>query len=127
MQRASWHCWRVTYLGLTLGAIVCAGSITLLAGAWPAQAEAPSDQSDEVWRTSPYHGAIDGATGLPIPCLCRFSGRDFKVGERVCMTTAQGVVITRCDLFQNNTTWVPTKEACTLASRPRPQRTAAKF
>ena len=84
------------------------------------QASAKSDRlsSLEAWRTSPFHAAISGATGLPIPCLCRFRGHDFPVGERVCMQTLNGIVVTRCDLFQNNTTWVPTDEPCTLSRAP---------
>lgn len=86
-----------------------------LAMAVPALAQTPT--TDENWRTSPFHGAIDGATGKPIPCICQFAGRDFEVGERVCMRG----VITRCDLFLNNTTWVPTAEPCTTSSLSRRQ------
>lgn len=74
----------------------------------------------EAWRTSPFHGAISGATGLPIPCICVFRGRQFRLGERVCMQTPNGVVITRCDLLLNNTTWVPTEEPCILSLRRQP-------
>lgn len=34
------------------------------------------------------------------------------------MQTQNGIVITRCDLFLNNTTWVPTDEACTISRAP---------
>jgi hypothetical protein len=74
----------------------------------------------EAWRTSPYHGAINGATGKPIPCICRFQGRDFRLGASVCMQTHVGIVITRCDLSQNNTSWIPTGEACVMSQRQKP-------
>ena len=81
----------------------------------------------EAWRTSPYHGAIDGSTGLPIPCICRFRERKFQVGDSVCMTTHVGTVVTRCDFFLNNTTWVPTSEPCTMSWRVSPQKPLLTF
>ena len=81
----------------------------------------------EAWRTSPYHGAIDGATGQPIPCLCRFRERDYKVGQTVCMQSLYGFMITRCDLAQNNTSWVPTPEPCASSHLPQSRRLAGHF
>lgn len=80
-----------------------------------ARAEDPAP--GEAWKTSPFHGAINGATGKPIPCVCRFQGRDFRLGASVCMQTHVGVVIARCDLILNNTTWAPTNEPCALSWR----------
>jgi hypothetical protein len=71
--------------------------------------------SVEAWRSSPFHGAISGATGTAVPCLCRFDGRTFKLGARVCMQTPDGVRIARCDMHLNNTTWVPTDEPCVIS------------
>jgi hypothetical protein len=34
------------------------------------------------------------------------------------MPTAIGVVIARCDLMLNNTSWVPTSTACTISLAP---------
>ncbi len=79
---------------------------------WPS-AERPA------YPSSPYHGATDGA-GQVIPCRCRFQGRDYRLGEEVCMSTHQGVVLTRCDLLLNNTSWVPTATACTISQAPAP-------
>ena len=70
------------------------------------------------WPTSPFHGVISGATGEPIPCRCRFKGGEVKLGETVCMETPLGVQLARCDLFLNNTSWVPLGVACTLSRRP---------
>ncbi len=63
---------------------------------------------------SPYHGAIDG-NGNPIPCRCRFQGRDFRLGEIVCMSTHVGTVLTRCDLADNNTSWIPSDTPCVIS------------
>ena len=98
----------------------------------PLGAEPPSSapQRDapgvvENWRTSPWHGMIDG-DGRVIPCRCRFQGREYRLGERVCMQTHMGTVLTRCDLFMNNTSWIPTSEACTVSSAPPPMSLAAR-
>jgi len=70
------------------------------------------------WPGSPFHGVISGATGQPIPCRCRFNGGEFKLGETVCMNTHLGVQLARCDLFLNNTSWVPIGVPCTLSRLP---------
>jgi hypothetical protein len=69
------------------------------------------------YPTSPYHGVLDG-NGQVIPCRCRFQEHEFRVGEEVCMSTHVGVVIARCDLLQNNTSWVPTGTPCTISRAP---------
>lgn len=66
---------------------------------------------------------IDGWTGLPIPCRCRFRGQTYRLGDVICMSTHLGKVLTRCELFLNNTSWMPTKEPCTVSqSDPAVQR-----
>lgn len=85
--------------------------------------QAISGAQTEAWRTSPFHGVTSGATGKPIPCLCRFRGQDFKLGDQVCMQTPDGIGMTRCDMLLNNTTWVPTGQSCTMSMRsPAPQQ-----
>ena len=94
-------------LSWALPAILC----TMLAAAVLA------DTGVEAWRTSPFHGVPNAATGLPIPCRCRYQGRDVTLGTQVCMNMPNGTVMARCDLAQNNTTWVPTDVPCNLNSR----------
>ena len=67
------------------------------------------------WPTSRFHGVISGATGEPIPCRCRFQGNAYRLGDTVCMSTPLGVQFARCDLFLNNTSWIPTGEPCTMS------------
>lgn len=76
--------------------------------------------------SSPYlpdGRTIAGDTGLPIPCRCVFRGVDFKIGQTVCMSTHVGTVMTRCELLQNNTSWTPTSEPCTVSRAPTSRRT----
>jgi hypothetical protein len=67
------------------------------------------------WPTSPFHGVISGATGEAIPCRCRFHGIAYRLGDTVCMSTHLGVQLARCDLFLNNTSWIPTGVPCTMS------------
>lgn len=102
---------RVSLLAIGLGLAAMYYAHTAMAdGAPPAPGEA--------WRASPYHGVTDG-DGKTIPCLCRFRGQDFRLGTAVCMNTHVGTVIARCDLFLNNTTWVPTDQPCVMSFVPR--------
>lgn len=72
----------------------------------------PEGLPPENWPTSPHRGVIDGWTGKPIPCRCRFNGQSYQLGTIVCMTTHVGTVLTRCDIVGNNTSWMPSKQPC---------------
>jgi hypothetical protein len=85
------------------------------AAAEPADGGAAGDGPPPAWPTSPFRGVISGATGEPIPCRCRFKGSAYRLGDTVCMATPQGVQLARCDLFLNNTSWVPTGVPCTMS------------
>lgn len=108
MRHFAWH----SLVQLGCGAFVVVAAIS---DAVNLNATAEPYSVVETWRMSPFHGAISGATGNPIPCLCRSGGRNFKLGERVCMHTPNGIVIARCDMHLNNTTWIPTDESCVLS------------
>lgn len=60
---------------------------------------------------------IDGWTGKPIPCRCRYQGQKYQLGTVLCMKTHLGTRLTRCELVLNNTSWVPTEEACAISGR----------
>ncbi len=42
------------------------------------------------------------------------------------MQTPQGTVLTRCDLFMNNTSWIPTEQQCTISGTPAGATVAAR-
>jgi hypothetical protein len=90
---------------------------TTMASSIGSGARADDTSPGEAWKSSPFHGTINGATGKAIPCVCRYQGRDFRLGASVCMQTHLGVVIAKCDLLLNNTTWAPTDQPCTLSWR----------
>jgi hypothetical protein len=72
------------------------------------------------WRTSPFHRA-QNANGAIIPCRCVFQGHSYRVGDIVCMSTHVGVVLTRCDMNQNITSWVPSDQPCNVSQLPQPK------
>jgi hypothetical protein len=100
--------------GLILAAVVAAAAVALPRPALTGDG-AESGAPPPAWPTSPYHGVISGATGEPIPCRCRYRDSDFKLGDTVCMNTYRGVQMARCDLFLNNTSWVPIGIPCTMS------------
>jgi hypothetical protein len=106
-------------LGVALLALGLAGQTLHLLAA------GPTAESEEAWRTSPFHGVPNAATGKPIPCVCRYREREFRVGEKACIAVPSGSYTARCDLAQNNTSWVPTGEPCTVSWRSRPLSTPA--
>jgi hypothetical protein len=96
-----------------------------MAGSWPRAEDAQHGDAaagtgpPPAWPSSPFHGVTDGATGQPIPCLCRYQGVAYRLGDTVCMNTHLGRQLTRCDLFLNNTSWVPTGVPCTTSTLPQ--------
>lgn len=81
-----------------------------------AQPEEPASPAPDP-RVTPSQ-IIDGWTGLPIPCRCRYRGQTYRLGDVVCMNTHLGTVLTRCELFLNNTSWMPTRKPCTISELP---------
>ncbi len=95
-------------------AILAILALPPLAAAQQAQgASEPEGLPPPNYPTSPHRGVIDGWTGKPIPCRCRFEGRQLELGTIVCMSTPVGTVLARCDLVANNTSWIPSREPCT--------------
>jgi hypothetical protein len=60
-----------------------------------------------------------------IPCICLFQGRQFRLGDIVCMQTHIGTVLTRCELVLNNTSWTPSRQPCEISSVSRQQMSVA--
>ena len=54
-------------------------------------------------------------------CTCRFDGQDVELGERRCMTTADGPKAAVCVMEQNVTSWRPSGEGCPQAALPTPR------
>jgi hypothetical protein len=75
--------------------------------------------AEDAWKTSPFHGVPNAATGKTIPCNCRYKGSELPLGAEICLNTPNGTVLARCDLHLNNTTWAPTTTPCQLNSSNR--------
>ena len=100
--------WRDAPFAWLAALAIAAAAISGSASADPAK-QAPPDP-----RITPGQ-VIDGLTGRPIPCRCRYAGRTYQLGDVVCMRTHLGTVLTRCELYLNNTSWMPTREPCTIS------------
>lgn len=53
-------------------------------------------------------------------CTCRAQGRDFGMGETICMKTANGDRLAVCGMAQNNTSWNVLDDACTVSALVSP-------
>jgi hypothetical protein len=59
-------------------------------------------------------------------CTCRAQGRDFALGQSVCLATPRGARIATCAMVLNNTSWQLTETPCVvsgLRSGHRPVQT----
>ena len=50
-------------------------------------------------------------------CYCRGNGKQFPVGQTVCLRTPKGPRIATCGMSLNNTSWQMTDEPCGEISR----------
>ena len=63
------------------------------------------------------------AQGDRSSCYCRYFGKYFAQGAKVCMATPNGMRMARCTMSLNNTSWEITEESCPLARRHVPAST----
>jgi hypothetical protein len=112
-MRKQWAKW-------LLRSVLATGLLGALASAALAQEPAPRQRN---WPSSEYHRKLDG-NGNIIPCRCLFKDKSHPLGTTVCMNTHKGTVLAECDLVQNNTSWVPTDEPCTISQAPISQNFA---
>jgi len=51
-------------------------------------------------------------------CTCRAQGRDFTLGQSVCLGTPKGARIATCVMVLNNTSWQFTETPCVVSHLP---------
>jgi hypothetical protein len=49
-------------------------------------------------------------------CTCRAQGRDFSLGQSVCLATPKGARIATCAMVLNNTSWQFTETPCVVSN-----------
>jgi hypothetical protein len=52
-------------------------------------------------------------------CTCRFPGGSVKEGQSVCIKTANGPKLARCEKVQNVTSWKFLEQSCPIAQSLR--------
>jgi hypothetical protein len=63
--------------------------------------------------------ALDVRPSVADPdCTCRARGRDFTLGQSVCLATPKGVRIATCAMVLNNTSWKFTETPCVVSHLP---------
>ncbi|CUA84283.1 hypothetical protein Ga0061061_101328 [Chelatococcus sambhunathii] len=79
----------------------------------PAPLAGAQDMSRPPAHGAAGHSAAPGAAApLPLPCTCRAKGRDYELGEVVCLPTSAGPRLATCGMELNNTSWHVTSEPC---------------
>lgn len=73
-----------------------------------------------VLTASPAAALAQGArsTAPKIDCTCRHQGRDYHLGEVICLSTPNGMREARCEMALNNTSWKITDGPCPTARAP---------
>ena len=54
-------------------------------------------------------------------CTCRAQGRDFQLGQTVCLTTPNGARLATCGMVLNNSSWEFSETPCTVSTMPPAQ------
>jgi len=51
-------------------------------------------------------------------CICRAQGREFELGETVCLASPKGPRIATCGMVLNNTSWQFSETPCVISAAP---------
>jgi hypothetical protein len=87
-------------------------AVAFVAAAFPALAQ---DQPRREWPSASQRWQPQNA-----PCTCRAQGRDFLVGEMVCLRTAGGDRLATCSMALNNTSWSVGESPCATSALASP-------
>ena len=55
---------------------------------------------------------------LAADCTCRSQGRDYELGQSVCLQTPKGARIATCGMVLNNTSWQFSDTPCVISQAP---------
>lgn len=58
--------------------------------------------------------AMSAARPAAADCTCRALGRDFPLGQTICMPTPAGSQFATCGMVLNNTSWILSEQSCAL-------------
>ena len=59
------------------------------------------------------------ASSAAADCTCRSQGRDYGLGQSVCLQSPKGARIATCGMVLNNTSWQFTETRCTVSAVPQ--------
>ena len=61
---------------------------------------------------------IAASEALAANCTCRSQGRDYELGNSVCLQTPKGARIATCGMVLNNTSWQFSDTPCVISELP---------
>ena len=61
---------------------------------------------------------IAASETLAADCTCRSQGRDYELGNSVCLQTPKGARIATCGMVLNNTSWQFSDTPCVISELP---------
>jgi hypothetical protein len=59
------------------------------------------------------------ASSAAADCTCRWQGRNYDLGQSVCLQSPKGARIATCGMVLNNTSWQFTETPCTVSAVPQ--------
>lgn len=63
--------------------------------------------------------ALEAAlSGAFADCTCRWQGRDYDLGQSVCLASPKGPRIATCGMVLNNTSWQFSETPCVVSKAP---------
>lgn len=58
------------------------------------------------------------AAAASADCTCRSQGRDYELGQSVCLQSPKGARIATCGMVLNNTSWQFSETPCVVSQTP---------
>ncbi|MBT3991931.1 MAG: hypothetical protein HON14_18935 [Rhodospirillaceae bacterium] len=77
------------------------------------------------WQTKHLHAQSDNQLSIQNEFTCRYFGRDYNIGARICLTTPDGLRVAQCGMVLNNSAWKLALDSCQQATEKVP-RTSSK-
>jgi|SRR3954471_12593411 hypothetical protein len=68
--------------------------------------------------------ALISAAAADPNCICRARGKEFELGQSICLASPKGPRIATCGMVLNNTSWQFSETPCVISAAPAGARFA---
>jgi hypothetical protein len=62
--------------------------------------------------------ALTSAAAADPNCICRARGKEFELGQSICLSSPKGPRIATCGMVLNNTSWQFSDTPCVISQAP---------